>query len=376
MDYALLNAHKNAFRDSYQSAKKALSAGKLSKAKQYISMAKDSCEYIIRHTVDAEEKEKYKGLRNKLKELEHIIDNPPQATPSKTGESNEEKEKGKPSIPIVVPKLVPLEKSLTELDSYIGLGNVKEQVHSLVEQLQVFQLRKSRNLKVPDMTYHMVFTGNPGTGKTTVARLLAQIFRSLGLLSKGQLVEVKRDALVAEYVGQTAIKTQQVIDSAIGGVLFIDEAYSLAKGGNDYGQEAIDTLLVAMENNRDDLIVIVAGYDELMDKFLKSNPGLPSRFMRKIHFDDYNPDELLAIYEKFCKDNQYRLSPTAKDKLSTYFAEMYANREEHFGNGREVRKFFEETVKKQSPRINATKATKKHLSDEEIMTILPEDLPN
>lgn len=376
MDYALLNAHKNAFRDSYYSAKKAVSAGKFSKAKQYISMAKDSCDYIIRYTLDAEEKEKYKELRKKLKELEISIDNPPQPTPSKTGESNEEKEKSKPSIPIVIPKLVPLEKSLAELDSYIGLGNVKEQVHSLVEQLQVFQLRKSRNLKVPDMTYHMVFTGNPGTGKTTVARLLAQIFRSLGLLSKGQLVEVKRDALVAEYVGQTAIKTQQVIDSAIGGVLFIDEAYSLAKGGNDYGQEAIDTLLVAMENNRDDLIVIVAGYDELMDKFLKSNPGLPSRFMRKIHFDDYNPEELLAIYEKFCKDNQYRLSPTAKDKLSTHFSEMYTNREKHFGNGREVRKYFEETVKKQSPRINATKAAKKHLSDEEIMTILPEDLPN
>ena len=131
-----------------------------------------------------------------------------------------------------------------------------------------------------------------------------------------------------------------------------------------------------MENNRDDLIVIVAGYDELMDKFLKSNPGLPSRFMRKIHFDDYNPEELLAIYEKLCKDNQYRLSPTAEEKLSTYFTEMYANREEHFGNGREVRKYFEETVKKQSPRINAAKAAKRHLSDEEIMTILPEDLPN
>lgn len=375
MDYALLNAHKNAFRDSYHSAKKTASMGKFSKAKQYICMARDSCDYIIRYTLDPEEKAKYKGLKNKLKELEISIDNPPQAIPVKSDESREEGKK-KPTIPIVVPKLVPLEESLAELNSYIGLCSVKAEVHNLVEQIQVFQLRKSHNLKVPDMTYNMVFTGNPGTGKTTIARLLAKIFRSLGLLSKGHLVEVNRDALVAEYVGQTAVKTRQVIDTARGGVLFIDEAYALAKGGNDFGQEAIDTLLVAMENERDDLIVIVAGYDELMENFLKSNPGLPSRFKSTIHFDDYNPKELLTIYEKFCKDNQYSLSHDAKEQVSAHFTEMYANREEHFGNGREVRKYFEETVKKQSPRINAAKAAKKDLSNEEIMEILPEDLPN
>ena len=184
-----------------------------------------------------------------------------------------------------------MEDLLSELDSYIGLDVVKDEVRSLINMVQVYKLRREHDLPTTDMSLHMVFTGNPGTGKTMMARMMARIYRSLGILSKGQLVEVDRSGLVAGYVGQTAIKTQKAIEKAMGGVLFIDEAYALnGKSENDFGQEAIDTVLKAMEDHRDDLVVIVAGYTDLMEKFIHSNPGLESRFNRFLLFPDYTVD--------------------------------------------------------------------------------------
>ena len=192
--------------------------------------------------------------------------------------------------------------------------------------------------------------GNPGTGKTTVARYVAKLYKSLGLLSKGHLVETDRSGLVAGYVGQTAIKTQEVINSALGGVLFIDEAYTLSNGGaNDFGQEAIDTLLKAMEDKRDDLVVIVAGYDELMDDFVHSNPGLESRFNRYIHFSDYSTEEMYNIFGSLCQKNQYELSEDATTAVKDYFSSVSIA---DIGNGRGARNLFERVVTQQAKRIS------------------------
>ena len=260
---------------------------------------------------------------------------------------------------------------MEQLDSLVGLDTVKKEVKNLINLVKVRKLRQENDLPVPPMSFHMVFLGNPGTGKTTVARLISGLYAAIGVLSKGQLIEVDRSGLVAGYVGQTALKTQEVIQSALGGVLFIDEAYSLASGGeNDFGREAIETMLKAMEDHRDDLVVIVAGYTGPMEKFIHSNPGLESRFNRYFFFPDYDGNQLTEIFRIQCKKNSYTLTPEADEAALKMFTRLYEERDENFGNGRDVRNCFEDMVVRQSNRVAALE----NPSKEDLMTVKPEDL--
>ncbi len=260
---------------------------------------------------------------------------------------------------------------MAQLDALVGLENVKKDVKSLINLVKVRRLRAQNDLPVPPMSLHMVFLGNPGTGKTTVARLISGLYASIGVLSRGQLVEVDRSGLVAGYVGQTALKTQEVIQSALGGVLFIDEAYSLSSGGdNDFGREAIETILKAMEDHRDDLIVVVAGYTDPMEQFMNSNPGLESRFNKRFFFPDYNGEQLMEIFRAQCRKNSYTLTPEAEQEAKKLFDRLYAERDGNFGNGRDVRNRFEDMIVRQSNRVAQMDAPTK----EDLTAILPQDL--
>jgi AAA+ superfamily predicted ATPase len=246
-----------------------------------------------------------------------------------------------------------LETLLGELNSLIGLGQVKQDVRELANYINVQKLRRAKGLKAPEISLHMVFHGNPGTGKTTVARLLSKIYRALGVVSKGHLVETDRSDLVAGYVGQTALKVKAVAEKSLGGILFIDEAYSLKRGNDsqDYGNEAVETLLKFMEDNRQDLVVIVAGYPVEMKRFLDANPGLQSRFNKSLSFPDYQPEELMQIFLRLCTESDYKLSEDARVRLSTYFQVAYQKRDLKFGNARLVRNIFEKVVTNVANRV-------------------------
>lgn len=263
-----------------------------------------------------------------------------------------------------------IEDLKAELNELIGLEGIKKEVNNLINVVSIHKLRKEHGLKSVDMSLHMVFSGNPGTGKTTIARMMGRIYHSLDILSKGHLVEVDRSGLVAGYVGQTATKTAKVIESALGSVLFIDEAYALAsKSENDFGQEAIDTLLKAMEDHREDLVVIVAGYDGLMDTFIHSNPGLESRFNRYMHFDDYSVDEMLAILDLQLKKGQYTLEEAARSAAKEYILSSNTS-SISFGNARGIRNIFEKLLVEQANRLSAAE----NVTKEQLMTITEADV--
>ena len=268
-----------------------------------------------------------------------------------------------------LPPARPLEELLAELEDLVGLAPVKAEIKLVANLIQVQNLRKERGLPVAESSRHLVFTGNPGTGKTTVARLLAQIYRTLGVSKKGHLVETDRSGLVAGFVGQTAIQVKAVVDQALGGVLLIDEAYALARGDErDFGQEAIDTLVKHMEDHRDELVVVAAGYPEEMGEFVESNPGLRSRFPKTIHFPDYSTDELVAIFESMCEKASYKCTPEARTRLRELLdAEP---RDKGFGNARHARNLFEASVARQASRIVAIKDP----TNEQLLALVPEDI--
>ena len=259
---------------------------------------------------------------------------------------------------------------MEELDELIGLESIKKDVKDLVDLVKTQKLRTGQGMKTVPVSLHLVFSGNPGTGKTTVARILARLYKEIGVLSSGQLVEVDRSGLVAGFVGQTALRTQEKIKEAMGGVLFIDEAYTLAKEGNDFGQEAIDTILKAMEDHRDDLVIIVAGYTNLMEKFINSNPGLKSRFNKYIEFPDYSAQELEEIFMLQCRKYEYTLHPEAEKLVKEKIVRMEAEKDENFANAREIRNLFEQIITKQATRI----ARDENPDKETLRTILPEDI--
>jgi hypothetical protein len=274
-----------------------------------------------------------------------------------------------PEVHVDLPPERSIESLLAELDALVGLANVKGEVARLTSMLQVQQVRAERGLPTIETSKHLVFSGNPGTGKTTVARLLSQIYRAVGVVSKGHLVETDRSKLVAGYVGQTALKTQQTLEASLGGMLLIDEAYALARGGeNDFGREAIDTLVKFMEDHRDDLAIVAAGYIDEMQDFIDTNPGLKSRFTRTVTFPDYTTDELVQIFVGLGDKNRYACSDDALDKVRAMVEAEPRTR--GFGNARFVRNLFETAVSQQALRL----APLSDPSDEQLTTLTASDI--
>ena len=264
----------------------------------------------------------------------------------------------------------PEKDPMEELDSLVGLTTIKKDVHELMAFVKIQKMRSDAGLKSVPVSLHLVFTGNPGTGKTTVARIIGRLYKQIGVLSKGQLIEVDRSGLVAGYVGQTALKTQEQISKAMGGVLFIDEAYALSQKDDAFGQEAVDTVLKAMEDHRDDLVVIVAGYTKPMEKFIDSNPGLKSRFNKYIEFPDYTVDELEKIFYQNCSRYDYKVDPEIRHHIRAMIVSKKMQQQENFANAREVRNMFEDIITNQARRV----AAMENPTSEDMMTITLDDL--
>lgn len=268
-------------------------------------------------------------------------------------------------------KEIEINNILKKLDSLIGLEKVKKDFYDIADYIKIQQIRKFKGLKTSLSNYHCIFLGNPGTGKTSMARLLADIYKKLGVVKTGQFIETDRSGLVAEYVGQTAVKTNKIIDEAIGGVLFIDEAYSLVSNNDDFGNEAISTLLKRMEDDRDKFIVILAGYSKEMQKFIASNPGLKSRFTRTFEFEDYSADELFEIFKKMVYDNDYIMTTEALENIEKKIKEATLNKDKNFGNARLIRNIFEKTLQNQATRLSK----ENNLDNLSLQIIKEEDIP-
>ena len=262
-----------------------------------------------------------------------------------------------------------IEDVLKEMDSLVGLEDVKEEIATLINFIKIQKERKDAGLKSSSLSYHLVFTGNPGTGKTTVARIISQIYKHLGILENGHLIETDRSGLVAQYMGQTSIKVNHVVDTALNGILFIDEAYAL-NTDDTYGPEAVNTIVKFMEDHRDDFVVIVAGYEEKMTEFINSNPGLHSRFNKYVGFKDYTPEEILEIYLIQAQKVQLKVEEGAKKKVYKLFKKLYEDRDSSFGNGRLARNIFEKTYEKQANRL-----VKEGVDQADISLIKEADIP-
>jgi AAA+ superfamily predicted ATPase len=296
--------------------------------------------------------------------------NPPPSRPTQAAAPTPEPP-ALPPAPTPRQRELELEQAMSELDGLVGLASVKDEVRKLANLLKVQQMRRDRGLGQVPVALHVVFTGNPGTGKTTVARIYARILKGLGLLERGHLVETDRAGLVAGYMGQTAEKVDALVSQALDGVLFIDEAYNLIGGdSSDYGHEAVSTLLSRMENHRDRLVVVVAGYTEDMERFLDSNPGLRSRFGRIWNFPDYAPREMMEIFLALCRRHQMELADDALETLAQRLKET--PRDRNFGNARSVRNLFESAIGHQANRL----AQLSSLTDKDLQTLLAEDLPS
>jgi len=271
---------------------------------------------------------------------------------------------------IVDTKKKTIEECLNELNDFVGLESFKNEINKIIQSTMLKKEMIENGLDVPDMSYHFALTGNPGTGKTSGARILAQIFYALGIISKGHIVEVSREDLVSGYVGQTTIKTQEKLDRAKGGVFFIDEAYRLASSENDFGIEALHTIMGNMTKDDFDSIIIMAGYQYEMNRFLEANPGIKARF-RKIHLEDFTPEEMLLLFEKACIKRKYKLDDEARKMISKKFQELYDNLSEYFGNAREVRSIFEKTVINHSERLSKNE----NVTSDDLKTLTIDDLP-
>lgn len=295
---------------------------------------------------------------------------------SGSGEISSDKEQQTNDAKISNPsqKKADLKEIWQDLDRLIGLEDLKYEIKTLINFLSIQQKRKEQGLPGSKISYHTVFTGNPGTGKTTVARILGKAFSAMNFLPSGHVVETDRSGLVGQYIGHTAIKTDALIKKALGGVLFIDEAYSLNKSsdqGNDFGEEAIDTLLKRMEDYRDEFVVIVAGYNQEMQDFINSNPGLQSRFNNFFHFPDFNAKELYRIFLKFCESEHYLLSDTASEKIRDLIQDVYSQKGPHFGNARTIRNIFQKIIRLQANRLIDGIEFDRH----SLQTIETEDIP-